>query len=59
MALAAAKQQDEALQVLRKAIEEAPQDPDAHYQLGRVLLKLGKDEEARTHLEAFERLRPK
>ena len=39
------------------AVQDEPGNPDAHFQLGRVLMKLGKVEEAREHLSQFERLR--
>ncbi len=58
-ALAAAQRYEEASAQLEAAVKADPKDPDAHYQLGRLLLKQGKTAEARTHLELFERLKQK
>jgi len=58
-ALSAAQQFGEAEALLRKAIQAHPDDSDAHYQLGRLLLKKGDRAEARKHLTQFERLRGK
>jgi len=42
---------------LRKAVELNPKDPSPHYQLARVLEKLGKTEEARSERERFAELK--
>jgi Flp pilus assembly protein TadD len=40
----------------RKAIQLAPEDPDAHYRLARLLQATGKPEEARTELAKVQQL---
>ena len=57
VALSAASRFDDAARHLRQAIASDPGDADAHFQLGRILMKLGRSEEARRHLSQFERLR--
>ena len=57
VALSAASRHDDATRQLRAAVKAEPGNPDAHFQLGRLLMKLGKVEEAREHLTQFERLR--
>jgi Flp pilus assembly protein TadD len=42
---------------LRRASELNPKDPSPHYQLARVLEKLGKKEEARGELDRFAELK--
>jgi Flp pilus assembly protein TadD len=57
VALSAASRLDDAARQLRTAVQADPENADAHYQLGRVLMKLGRSDEARGHLSQFERLR--
>jgi protein O-mannosyl-transferase len=57
VALASANQYDEARTLLAGVIEADPRNAGAHYQMGRLLLKLRKPEEARRHLELFESLK--
>ena len=45
-----------AMNHLQAAVAD-PHNADGHYQLGRLLLKLGRKEEVREHLALFERLR--
>lgn len=56
-ALSAASRLDDATEQLLAAVQAEPGNADAHFQLGRVLMKLGKVDEARVHLTQFERLR--
>ncbi len=56
-ALGGASRYDEALVHLQAAVAAEPTNGDAHYQLGRLLLKLGKTEEGRRHLKRFEELK--
>ena len=56
-AYSAASQLENARQQLREAVLAEPSNADAHYQLGRVLMKLGLEDQARKHLALFERLR--
>lgn len=56
-AQALAEQPTRAESSLRKAIELNPNDPSPHYQLGRVLEKLGKPEEAQKERERFTELK--
>jgi Flp pilus assembly protein TadD len=42
---------------LRKAAELNPKDPGPHYQLARVLEKLGRTEEAQSERERFAELK--
>ena len=57
VALSAAARFDEAAQRLEAAVRAEPRNANAHYQLGRVFMKLGKVDEAREHLSRFERFR--
>lgn len=57
MALFSSNQFKEAGQILSEVIQADPGNADAHYQMGRLLTKLGKGEEARRHFQAFESLR--
>ncbi len=57
VALSAASRLDDAARHLRAAVRAEPDNADAHFQLGRVLMKLGKSDQARGHLSQFERLR--
>ncbi len=41
------KQYEPAIQALRKAIQEQPNYPEAHFGLGMILLAMGKREEAK------------
>jgi Flp pilus assembly protein TadD len=43
----------------RKAIQQAPDNAKAHYQLGMVLVNLAKFKEAAAELETFAKLAPK
>lgn len=56
-AYSAASRLADARDQLREAVLAAPSNANAHFQLGRVLMKLGLEEEARKHLVMFERLR--
>ena len=56
-ALSAASRLEEAEAHLRSAVKAEPRNADAHYQLGRLLMKLGNSHEGRRHLALFERLR--
>jgi Flp pilus assembly protein TadD len=47
---------EDAERLLRRAVELAPNDHEAHYQLGLCLERAGKPEEARAHLERFKRI---
>ena len=57
VALSAASRLEDAALHLRAAVQADPDNADAHYQLGRVLMKLGESEAARRHLSRFETLR--
>ena len=57
IALSSADQFDEARLLLKEVLQNNPTNADAHYQMGRLLLKLGKPEEARPHLQEFESLK--
>ncbi len=48
---------EDAQVILTEVLEKNPKSADAHYQMGRLLLKLGKPEQARPHFEAFESLK--
>lgn len=48
----------QAEKVLRQALEIAPENPQVRMHLGRALMALGREDEARSHLEAFQKLRP-
>jgi tetratricopeptide (TPR) repeat protein len=50
---------DKAADAYRKAIEQAPEHADAHYQLGMSLVNLGKFKEAVSELDTFVKLKPK
>lgn len=56
-AYSAASRLADAEKQLRAAVLEEPTNADAHYQLGRVLMKLGLKDEGRKHLALFERFR--
>ena len=56
-ALSAASRLDEAQAQLREAVKAEPDNADAHYQLGRLLMKMGETKAGRHHLAEFERLR--
>jgi tetratricopeptide (TPR) repeat protein len=45
--------------VLRQAVVAAPEDPDAQLHLGRALMVLGREEEARQFLDRYQKLRPR
>ena len=57
VALSAASRLQDAERELRTALRTDPDNADAHFQLGRVLMKLGQTQEGRRHLSRFERLR--
>ena len=57
VALSAASRLQDAERELRTALRTDPDNADAHFQLGRVLMKLGQTVEGRRHLARFERLR--
>lgn len=56
-AYSAASRLQDATEQLRAVVLAEPSNADAHYQLGRVLMKLGEEDQARKHLALFERLR--
>ena len=56
-AYSAASRLQDAEEQLREVVRAEPSNADAHYQLGRVLMKLGQEEQGRKHLALFERLR--
>ncbi len=56
-AYSAAARLEDATEQFREVILADPANADAHYQLGRLLMKLGQEDEARSHLMLFERLR--
>jgi tetratricopeptide (TPR) repeat protein len=53
---AAAGRDNDALPMLRKAVELAPADGEARYALSRALLRLGRRDEAQRELEVFQQL---
>ena len=57
IALSSADQYDEARLLLKEVLQNNPKNADAHYQMGRLLLKLGKPAEARPYLQEFESLK--
>ena len=57
VALFSSDQYEDARLLLTEVLENNPKNADAHYQMGRLLLKLGKPEQARPHLEEFESLK--
>jgi len=59
VALAMLAQTEQAKAELEALISDEPSNADAHYQLGRLLLKTGDRAKAREHLLAFERLKQK
>lgn len=56
-AYSAASRLQDARTQLHEVVLAEPSNADAHYQLGRVLMKLGEEDQAREHLTLFERLR--
>ncbi|MEO8127960.1 MAG: tetratricopeptide repeat protein [Bryobacteraceae bacterium] len=57
VALFSTNQYEEARTQLAEVLASNPKNADAHYQMGRLLLKLGKPDQARTHFEEFESLK--
>ena len=57
VAYSAAGRPEDATEQLRQVVLAEPTNADAHYQLGRMLMRLGQEDEARRHLTLFERLR--
>ena len=57
VAYSSASRLQDATEQLRAVVLAEPSNADAHYQLGRVLMKLGQEGPARKHLALFERLR--
>ena len=57
VALFSSNQYEDARKVLAEILRDNPKNADAHYQMGRLLLKLGNSDEARRHFEEFESLR--
>jgi tetratricopeptide (TPR) repeat protein len=49
---------EKAADAYRRALEQAPDNADAHFQLGMSLVNLGKFKEAAAELETFVKLRP-
>ena len=56
-ALISAGKLEEALLQLKESLQIDPNHADTHYQLGRLLSKTDKREEARQHFLLFEKLR--
>ncbi len=54
----ALEQPAQAEKALRKALAQAPNDPEVMMHLGRALMALGREEEARSYLEKFQKIRP-
>ena len=57
VALFSSNQYDDARKVLAEVLRDNPKNADAHYQMGRLFLKLGNSDEARRHFEEFESLK--
>ena len=57
MALTSVGKFEEALVQLNEVLRMDANDADAHYQLGQLLTKTGKPEQAKQHLQLFEKLR--
>ena len=57
MALFSSNHDEDARNILAEVLAADPRNADAHYQMGRLLLKSGKQDEARQHLQQFEALR--
>ncbi len=58
LAYLALEQAGEAEKVLRQALATAPDDPEVVMHLGRALMALGREEEAQTFLEKYQKIRP-
>jgi tetratricopeptide (TPR) repeat protein len=54
----ALEQPAEAEKVLRQALTRAPEDPEVVLHLGRALMALGREEEAQSLMEKYQRIRP-
>ena len=59
VALSSTGQYEEAKALLEGVLQTDPKNADAHYQMGRLLLKQGRKEQARLHLQQFESLKKK
>jgi len=57
VALFSSNHDEDARNILTDVLAADPKNADAHYQMGRLLLKSGKQDEARRHLQQFEALR--
>ena len=57
VAYGAAARPEDATKQLRQVVLVEPTHAEAHFQLGRILMRLGQKDEARKHLNLFERLR--
>ncbi len=59
LAVAASKQRniDEALKLLKEAVQDDPRSAEAHYRLAQLLWRSGRQEEARQHFALFEKYR--
>lgn len=58
LARLALDQPAEAEKVLRQALAQAPDDPETVMHLGRALMALGREEEARSYMEKYQKIRP-
>jgi tetratricopeptide (TPR) repeat protein len=56
---AAAGRDADAVRMLQRAVSLAPADGESRYALGRALLRVGREEEARRELQAFQQLQAK
>ncbi len=52
------EQPAEAERVLRQALAKAPDDPEAVMHLGRALMALGREEEAQSFMDKYQKIRP-
>jgi tetratricopeptide (TPR) repeat protein len=57
VALFSSNHDEDARKILTEVLAADPKNADAHYQMGRLLLKSGKQDEARRYLQQFEALR--
>jgi tetratricopeptide (TPR) repeat protein len=57
MALSLSSQLEEARTVLEEALQVDPKSAEVHYQLARLLTRMGRPEEARKHFQTFQQLK--